>query len=60
LGEMNSPSEVMTLRTLNQGELHGAVASGAAGESVDLEVMLQQWGDASVPIFGVLRASSPL
>ena len=49
LGEMNSPSEVMTLRTLNQGELHGIVASGAAGESVDLEVMLQQWGMLQLP-----------
>lgn len=44
LGEMNSPSEVMFLRTLNQGELHSIVASGAAGDSVDLEVMLHQWG----------------
>ncbi|MHB1700588.1 MAG: AIPR family protein [Acidobacteriaceae bacterium] len=44
LAEMNSPSEVMTLRILNQGELHSIVASGAAGEAVDLEVMLQQWG----------------
>ncbi len=49
LNEMNSPSEVMTLRTLNQGELHGIVASGAAGESVDLEVMLQQWGMLQLP-----------
>jgi hypothetical protein len=57
LSEMNSPSEVMILRTLNQGELHGIVASGAAGESVDLEVMLQQWGMLH-PIFGLLRSGS--
>lgn len=49
LREMNSPSEVMTLRILNQRELHSAVASGAAGESVDLEVMLQQWGMLQAP-----------
>jgi hypothetical protein len=49
LGEMNSPSEVMTLQILNQGELHSIVASGAAGEAVDLEVMLQQWGMLQAP-----------
>ena len=49
LGEMNSPSEVMSLRTLNQRELHSIVASGAAGEAVDLEVMLHQWGMLQTP-----------
>ncbi len=49
LGEMNSPSEVMSLRTLNQGELHTIVASGAAGDAVDLEVMLHQWGMLQKP-----------
>jgi AIPR protein len=49
LSEMNSPSEVMTLKVLNQGELHGIVASGVAGDSVDLEVMLQQWGMLQSP-----------
>jgi hypothetical protein len=44
LSEMNSPSEVMTLRTLNQGELHNIVASSAAGELVNMEVMLHEWG----------------
>jgi hypothetical protein len=49
LSEMNSPSEVVALRILNQGELHGTVASGAAGESIYLEVMLQQWGMLQAP-----------
>lgn len=49
LVEMNSPSEVMSLRTLNQGELHSIVASGAAGDAVDLEVMLHQWGMLQKP-----------
>ncbi len=49
LGEMNSPSEVMTLKVLNQGELHRIVATGVAGESVDLEVMLHQWGMMQTP-----------
>jgi hypothetical protein len=49
LSEMNSPSEVMILRALNQRELHGIVAAGAAGEAVDLEVMLHQWGMLQAP-----------
>jgi AIPR protein len=49
LDEMNSPSEVMSLKVLNQGELHRIVASGVAGESVDLEVMLHQWGMMQSP-----------
>lgn len=49
LREMNSPSEVMSLRSLDQGELHSIVASGAAGDAVDLEVMLHQWGMLQSP-----------
>lgn len=49
LNDMNSPSEVMSLKVLNQGELHKIVASGVGGESVDLEVMLHQWGMLQVP-----------
>lgn len=49
LSEMNSPSEVMSLRVLNQAELHKIVAAGAAGDAVDLEVMLHQWGMLQTP-----------
>src|SRR5712692_2385295 len=44
LTEMNSPTEVMTLRVLKQADLHSIVASGAVGESVDLEITLHNWG----------------
>ncbi len=49
LSEMNSPSEVMSLRVLNQAELHKIVAAGATGDSVDLEIMLHQWGMLQSP-----------
>jgi hypothetical protein len=49
LAEMNSPTEVMTLRVLNQGALHSIVASGATADAVDLEVMLHDWGMVREP-----------
>lgn len=49
LAEMNSPTEVMSLRLLNQGALHSIVASGATADAVDLEVMLHDWGMVREP-----------
>lgn len=49
LSEMNSPTEVMALRILNQAELHTIVASGATADAVDLEVMLHDWGMVEKP-----------
>jgi AIPR protein len=49
LAEMNSPTEVVNLRTLNQGKLHALVAGGVIGDSVDIEVMLRQWGIVETP-----------
>lgn len=49
LTEMNSPTEVVSLRTLNQGKLHALVAGGVIGDSVDIEVMLRQWGIVETP-----------
>lgn len=49
LTEMNSPTEVMTLRVLKQADLHSIVASGAVGVAVDLEVMLHNWGLVKEP-----------
>jgi hypothetical protein len=49
LAEMNSPTEVMTLRLLNQGALHTIVATGATADAVDLEVMLHDWGMVREP-----------
>jgi hypothetical protein len=44
VAEMNSPTEVMALRLLNQAALHSIVAAGATADAVDLEVMLHDWG----------------
>lgn len=49
LKEMNSPTEVMGLRLLNQAALHAIVASGATADAVDLEVMLHDWGMVREP-----------
>jgi hypothetical protein len=49
LTEMNSPTEVMGLRVLNQAALHAIVATGATADAVDLEVMLHDWGMVRQP-----------
>jgi hypothetical protein len=49
LEEMNSPTEVMTLRVLNQAALHSIVASGATADAVNLEIMLHDWGMVHKP-----------
>lgn len=49
LAEMNSPTEVMGLRLLNQAALHAIVATGATADAVDLEVMLHDWGMVREP-----------
>lgn len=49
LAELNSPTEIAALEVLNQGRLHSIVATGAVGESVDLDVMLHQWGLVKQP-----------
>jgi len=49
LSEMNSPTEVMALRTLNQAALHTIVASGATADAVNLEIMLHDWGMVKEP-----------
>ena len=49
LEEMNSPTEVMSLRLLNQAALHSIVCLGAIADAVDLEVMLHDWGMVRQP-----------
>lgn len=49
LSEMNSPTELMQLRVLNQGALHSIVATGASAGAVDLEIMLHDWGMVDEP-----------
>lgn len=49
LAEMNSPTDVMALRVLNQAALHSIVAAGATADAVDLEIMLHDWGMVEEP-----------
>lgn len=60
LDEMNSPTEMVSLDALNQVRLHSIVATGAVGESVDLEIMLHEWGlvkEPYVAYYGQVAAS---
>ena len=48
LGEMNSPTEVMSLRVLRQA-ICIQLWSGPVGDAVDLEIMLHNWGLVKEP-----------
>jgi hypothetical protein len=47
--EMNDPTDVLQLRVLRQGTLHAAIARGARGSPINLEVVLQNWGQVREP-----------
>ena len=49
----NDTSELMSVRTLKQGELHKAVAAGVAGAPVSVEVQLTSWGQIREPHYAV-------
>lgn len=44
LNDMNDPSEVVELRVLRQGNLHGIVVSGTLGAPINFDVVLKDWG----------------
>ena len=44
LKDMNDPSEVVELRVLRQGNLHGIIASGTLGAPINFDVVLKDWG----------------
>jgi hypothetical protein len=47
--EQNDVSELFSFRPLGQAALYGIIAGQALGESVDLEVMLHEWGYITDP-----------
>jgi hypothetical protein len=49
----NDTSELMSLRTLSQSDLHKAVAAGVAGAPISLEVQLTGWGQVREPHFAI-------
>ncbi len=57
--EMNDVSEVLTVTTLNQGELHKSLTAGISGEPINLQVVLRAWGRKEEPheaLYGQLTA----
>ena len=49
LGELNDDGDMVSLQVLKQKELHDIVERGALGSSVDLEIMLHEYGKVSDP-----------
>ncbi len=49
----NDTSELMSLRTLSQSDLHKAAAAGVAGAPISLEVQLTGWGQVREPHFAI-------
>jgi hypothetical protein len=49
LQSLNDPSEMVEVRVMSQAELHAAVAKGALGDTVNMEVMLHEYGKVSDP-----------
>lgn len=60
LKDMNDPSEVVELRVLRQGNLHGIVASGTLGAPINFDVILKDWGQVREPFsayYGLVSAT---
>jgi hypothetical protein len=49
LAELNDDGDMVSLQVLKQKELHDIVERGALGSSVDLEIMLHEYGKVSDP-----------
>ncbi|MFK4620059.1 AIPR family protein [Bradyrhizobium diazoefficiens] len=51
--------ELLKARVLKQSEIHSLLARGTQGVPIDLEVALQNWGEASTPyaVYGQVAAS---
>lgn len=60
LKDMNDPSEVVELKVLRQGNLHGIVASGTLGVPINFDVILKDWGQVREPYsayYGLVSAT---
>lgn len=49
IAALNDPTELVTLRILKQGDLHDIVAQRALGETINLQIMLKQFGKVNEP-----------
>lgn len=60
LEEINNPVEVVNFLPLNQGSLYRALAEGAQGEPITVELALQEWGQTREPYeayYGLVSAT---
>jgi hypothetical protein len=46
---LNDTTELVSLRIVKQGDLHGIVAQRALGETVNINIMLKEWGIVREP-----------
>ena len=46
---LNDTTELVGLKVLKQGDLHAIVAQRALGETIDLQIMLKEWGTVREP-----------
>ena len=49
ISDLNDPTELETLRILNQATLHSIVAEQTAGDAINLQIMLKEWGSVKEP-----------
>lgn len=47
--EMNDASEVLTVTTLNQSDLHGSLTARLSGEPINVDIGLKSWGKMDSP-----------
>ena len=60
LDELNNPFELVTTQILRQSNIYSAVAQGAQGAPIDLDVALYDWGQVRDPyhaLYGQVSAS---
>jgi hypothetical protein len=53
LAAQNDVSEIMRLKVLRQVDVHSAMATGTKGSPINLDVTLNEWGQAKDPVFSV-------
>ncbi|MBX4874444.1 AIPR family protein [Rhizobium bangladeshense] len=60
IDQQNDTSEIMTLEVMNQSLLHKAVSAGLAGNPIDVDIQLLNWGQLREPhraVYGRVFAS---
>jgi AIPR protein len=61
LAEMNDPSEVFSIKVFDQSQIYNGIASHAQRHSINLQVLLHEWGNITHPysaFYGQVDATS--